>query len=878
MLAEKKRLKENKKRDQYWKHWGPYLPERQWGTVREDYSEDGAAWNYFTYEDAMSRAYRWGEDGIAGLSDTHQRLCLAFAFWNEQDPFLKERIFGLANLEGNHGEDVKEYYYFLDNMPTHSYMKYLYKYPQSEYPYEAIRKANAGRSQKEPEYELIDTGIFDHNRYFDIFIEYAKDSPSDIYVRLTICNRGNEEQVLHILPTLWSRNTWFADPEKEKPLLEEAEGKIKAFHPTLGTYYLYGDEPEEILFTENETNDQKIMGAPKRTGYAKDGFNDYLIQQDKSAVNPERKGTKAAFHYKLSIPPGEERLIHLRLTTEGDEKKPLSNASKVFKNRFREAEEFYGELFPLESGDDRRQIGRQALSGMLWNKMHYNLIVPDWLKGDPNFRPPLPPHDSCTARNSEWLHLYSDDVFSVPDTWEFPQFFSWDSAFHAIPLAMVDPDFAKRQLYILAQEWYMHPNGQLAAYEWNFYDVNPPVHAWATWRVYKIEQKRMGEADRFFLERVFQKLLLNFTWWVNRKDAGGRNVFQGGFLGLDNISVFNRSEHLPAGGTLYQSDATSWMAMFCLNMLTISIELAKEDRTYEDMANKFYNHFLLIADAINYSGNRSHPLWNEEDGFYYDVLRLPDGKEVPIKVHSLVGLMPLLAVMTIDPEVLEALPIFKNKMDWFINHRSDLCDKVACMVTPGQNDRRILAILDQDKLKKLLKVMLDEEEFLSPYGIRSVSKCHEEKPFSLEIEGHDYCVDYEPGESTSRLFGGNSNWRGPIWFPINVLIIESLQKFHHYHGDDFKVECPTGSGNMMNLWEVAGEISNRLVRIFEKDESGVRAVFGDRDKFKSDPHFQDYILFHEYFHGNTGQGLGANHQMGWTGFVAKLIKQLAEFQ
>ena len=557
MLAEKKRLKENKKRSLYWKHWGPYLPERQWGTVREDYSEDGSAWNYFTYEDALSRAYRWGEDGIAGISDTHQRLCFAFSFWNEHDPIIKERIFGLANLEGNHGEDVKEYYYFLDNTPTHSYMKYLYKYPHSAYPYEEMRQTNAKRSQEEPEYELIDTGIFNHDRYFDLFIEYAKDDPTDMYIRLTICNRGNEEKAIHILPTLWARNTWFADSKGEKPLLEEEEGKIKATHPDLGTYYLYGEKPDEFLFTENETNDQKIMGESKRSGFAKDGINDYLVMEDKGAVNPERKGTKGAYHYKLVIPPKEEKQIYFRLTTKGGEKKPLADSPKVFKTRVREADEFYREIYPPQIGEDRCKIGRQALAGMLWNKMYYNYIIPDWLKGDESFRPPLPSRSKETSRNSEWLHLYSDDVFSVPDTWEFPQFFSWDSAFHAIPLAMVDPDFAKRQLYILSQEWYMHPNGQLPAYEWNFYDVNPPVHAWATWRVYKIEQKRTGEKDRLFLERVFQKLLLNFTWWVNRKDEGGKNVFQGGFLGLDNISVFNRSEHLPKGGTRYQSDATS---------------------------------------------------------------------------------------------------------------------------------------------------------------------------------------------------------------------------------------------------------------------------------------------------------------------------------
>lgn len=868
MLAEKKRLKENKKRTEYWKHWGPYLSERQWGTVREDYSEDENTWGYFTYENALSRAYRWGEDGIAGISDTHQRLCFALSFWNEQDPFIKERIFGLTNPEGNHGEDVKEYYYYLDNTPTHSYMKYLYKYPQAEFPYEGIRKANQGRTQKEPEYELIDTGIFDHNRYFDIFVEYAKKTPEDIYVRVTMHNRGNEEKKLHVLPTFWARNVWFKEGV-QKPLIKEVDGHIEANHSEMGKWSLYGDAPQALLFTENETKGKDT--------YAKDGISNYVVNQMQGAVNPSKEGTKAAFHYILSIPPGEKKELVMRLTSEEDLKNPLADVHKVFKARMKEADEFYAELLPEHLGEERRMIARQALAGMLWNKMYYNLIIPEWLNGDPDFYPPLPPHNPKTARNNEWLHLYCDDVISAADKWEFNMFFSWDTAFHSIPLAMVDPEYAKHHLNLLTQEWYMHPNGMLPAYEWNFYDVNPPVHAWATWRVFKIEKKRTGEEDRFFLERVFQKLLINFTWWVNRKDNAGKNIFQGGFLGLDNISVFNRSADLPQGAMLYQSDATSWMAMFCLNMLTIAFELAKEDPTYEDMANKFYNHFLLISEAINFSEERSHPLWNEEDGFYYDVLTVADGTEMPLKVRSLVGLMPLLAVTTIEPETLEKLTNFKNKMDWFLEHRHDLCEKVACMRTLGQQDRRILAIVSKDKLVKLLKLMLDEKEFLSPYGIRSISKCHAEHPFMLKLDGKEYCVDYEPAESVSRLFGGNSNWRGPIWFPINMLLIESLQKFHHYYGDEFKVECPTGSGQMKTLWEVAAELSSRLVKIFEKDEEGHRAVFGERSKFQTDPHFQDYLLFHEYFHGCSGQGLGANHQMGWTGCVAKLIKQLGDY-
>ena len=865
MSAEKKRLKANTKRTEYWKHWGPYLSERQWGTVREDYSTDGETWKFFSYEMARSRAYRWGEDGIAGISDTRQRLCFAWTFWNEKDPWIKERLFGLSNPEGNHGEDVKELYYYLDNTPTHSYMKYLYKYPQAEFPYEEIRKVNASRSQKDPEYELIDTGIFDHNRYFDIFVEYAKKSPEDICIRITVHNRGNEEKSLHLMPTFWARNLWFKEGV-EKPIFRGCHNRIEVEHQELGKWILYGDDPDALLFTENESK-----GKEK---YAKDGINEYLVEQKQEAVNPENEGSKAAFHYLLQIPAGEERELVMRLTTDSELKSPLGDISKVFKTRKKEADEFYDELFPKSMDEDRNMIARQALSGMLWNKMYYNLIISDWLKGDPHFYPPLLPHNPLTARNKEWLHLHCDDIISAADKWEFNMFFSWDTAFHAIPLAMVDPDYAKHHLHLLTQEWYMHPNGMLPACEWNFHDVNPPVHAWAAWRVFKIEQKRMGETDRFFLERIFQKLLLNFTWWVNRKDSLGKNIFQGGFLGLDNISVFNRSEDLPIGATLYQSDATSWMGMFCLNMLTISFELAKENSAYEDLSNKFYHHFLLIVEAINFNRDYSSPLWDEEDGFYYDILKMPDGSETPLKVRSLVGLMPLLAVTTIEPEVLERCTLFKKKMDWFLDHRKDLCQKAACMRTLGQNNRRILALVDKEKLVKLLKVMLDEEEFLSPYGIRSLSKYHAAHPFSLKIDGKSYSVGYEPAESQSRLFGGNSNWRGPIWFPINILLIESLQKFHHYYGETLKVECPTGSGQMRTLEEVAEEISKRLVKVFEKDEKGSRPVFGNRSKFQSDPHFRDHILFYEYFHGSSGQGLGASHQTGWTGCVAKLIKQL----
>lgn len=867
MNIEKKRILENRRRVKYWKHWGPFLAERQWGTVREDYSSDGSAWSYFTYENAMERAYRWGEDGIAGISDSRSRLCFALSFWNGEDSLIKERLFGLTNPEGNHGEDVKEYYFYLDNTPTHSYMKYLYKYPQGAFPYEQLRSVNAKRSQEEGEYELIDTGIFDHNRYYDIFIEYGKKSPDDIAMRITIENRGNEEKTLHVLPTFWARNEWFKEGTTKPEFSMHHEGCITVVHQKLGTWFLHGENPKELLFTENET---KGSGP-----FAKDGLNEYLVHGKKEGVNPAKKGSKSAFHYEVRIPPYGKQEISLRLSKDKEES--LKRVPKILAARKKEADTFYIEIIPSSLSEDHKNIARQAYAGLLWNKMYYNLIIPEWLAGDQNFHPPLPPHDPIAARNTDWLHLYCDDIVSTPDKWEFNMFFSWDTAFHALPLAAVDADYAKHHLTLLTQEWYMHPNGMLPAYEWNFDDVNPPVHAWAVWRVFKIDEKLNKTSDRIFLEKNFQKLLLHFTWWVNRKDSFGKNIFQGGFLGLDNISVFNRSAKFPPGRELYQSDATSWMGMFTLNMLTITFELAQHDRAYENIANKFYNHFLFIADAINYSARHSESLWSEEDGFYYDLLKTADGASRPLKVRSLVGLMPLLAVTTIEPEVLENLTVFKRKMDWFLKNRVDLCEKIACMRTIGVEGRRILSIVTKERLIKLLKLMLDENEFLSPYGIRSISKYHQDHPFELQLDGKTFSVDYEPGESKSRLFGGNSNWRGPVWFPINLLLIESLQKYHHYYGDDLKVEFPTGSGHYKNLWDVAAELSKRLVSIFETNEKGERPVFGNRPKFQTDPHFKDYILFHEYFHGCSGMGLGASHQMGWTATVAKLIKQLGEF-
>ncbi len=884
MTQEEKRLTADRKREAYWRRWGPYLSERQWGTVREDYSADGAAWDYFTHEQARSRAYRWGEDGIAGLCDNHQRLCFAIALWNGQDPILKERLFGLTGSEGNHGEDVKEYYFYLDNTPSHAYMKALYKYPQRAFPYEQLVGENQRRSRQDLEFELLDTGVFEANRYFDVFVEYAKQTSEDILIQITAVNRGPEAHSLHLLPTLWFRNTWSWNCS-QKPWLKVSQSSqdfsvIQATHPSLGDRWLYCNDAPELLFTENETNCERVFGRPNSSPYVKDGINDYLVQAQPAAVNPEQTGTKASVHYLFELGAGETKTIQLRLCDRPDLAAPFgTDFAATFQQRLRQADEFYQRITPFSLPEDQRNVQRQAFAGLLWSKQFYHFVIEDWLKGDGTTLP-----ERQQGRNHDWVHLFNDDVISMPDKWEYPWFAAWDLAFHTLPLAMIDPDFAKQQLNVLTREWYMHPNGQLPAYEWDFGDVNPPVHAWATWRVYKLEQKMYGRADRAFLERVFQKLLLNFTWWVNRKDRNGKNVFQGGFLGLDNIGVFDRNSPLQNGGELDQSDGTSWMGMYCLNMLAIALELAKTNPSYEDIASKFFEHFLYIADAMNHIGTSATELWDETDGFFYDMLHLPDDHHLRLKVRSIVGLIPLFAVEPLEPETLELLPNFKRRMEWFIRNRPTLKYNVACMETEGVGARRLLALCfatplasgAPNKLRRILAKLLDEDEFLSPYGIRALSKFHASHPYIVDLDGQQHRVDYEPAESSSAMFGGNSNWRGPIWFPMNYLLIESLQKFHYYLGDDFKVECPTGSGQMLTLREVATELSRRLMRIFLQDESGQRPVYGGTDKFQTNPDWRDLILFYEYFHGDNGAGVGASHQTGWTGLVAKLIQQCGE--
>jgi hypothetical protein len=881
MTQEEKRLQEAIAHQAHWRRWGPYLSDRAWGTVREDYSANGEAWDYFTHDQARSKAYRWGEDGIFGISDNHQRLCLAIALWNGEDPILKERFFGLTGSEGNHGEDVKEYYFYLDNTPTHSYMKALYKYPHQAFPYARLVEENKRRNRREPEFELLDTGVFDDNRYFDVLVEYAKNTAEDILIQIKVINRSTETKTLHLLPTLWFRNTWSWNGETDKPVLQAIATSddfqaIAASHPTLGKRWLYCQGETELLFTENETNYERLFGSPNTSAYVKDGINDYIVQGKKDAVNRERIGTKAAAYYLLNLGAGEAKTIQLRLCDSPLAEPFGKEFAVIFVARQQEADEFYQRITPFPLDEDMRNVQRQAFAGMLWSKQFYHYIVEDWLKGDRHT--PTPPPERKKGRNREWFHLHNEDILSMPDKWEYPWFAAWDLAFHAIPLAMVDPDFAKYQLDVLTREWYMHPNGQIPAYEWAFGDVNPPVHAWATWRVYKIEQKMYGRSDRQFLERVFQKLMLNFTWWVNRKDVEGNNVFQGGFLGLDNIGVFDRSATLPTGGHIDQSDGTSWMGMYCLNLLAIALELAKTNPVYEDIATKFFEHFLYIADAMNHIGEEEVSLWNEEDGFYYDVLHLPHNEQIAMKVRSMVGLIPLFAVETIEPETLKLLPNFKKRLEWFINNRPDLKQNVACMETKGIGARRLLAIVSRDKLRRILQKMLDESEFFGDYGIRAVSRYHADRPYIFDVNGSHFCVDYEPAESSSGLFGGNSNWRGPVWFPVNYLLIESLQKFHYYLGDDFKVECPTGSGNWMTLWEVASEISQRLSRIFLRNSSGQRPVYGGTQKFQTDSHWRDLILFYEYFHGDNGAGIGASHQTGWTGLVAKLIQQFGEYE
>ncbi|MBL9189639.1 MAG: hypothetical protein JNK23_19315 [Opitutaceae bacterium] len=868
-----------------WRRWGPYLAERQWGTVREDYSPGGDAWDYFPHDHARSRAYRWGEDGLAGFSDNRARLCLGLALWNGRDPILKERLFGLTNSEGNHGEDPKELYYYLDATPTHSYLRMLYKYPQRAFPYAQLIAENRRRGKEQPEFELLDTGIFDDDRYFDIVVEYAKAGPEDILLKITAHNRGPEAAELHVLPQLWFRNTWsWRDGTPRPGLSAHGPRAVSVRHPELGDRTLECDGDPALLFCDNDTNLRRHGGAKDAPGFFKDGINDAVVHGRRDAVNPAQTGTKVAVHHRLAVPPGGSASVRVRLRVAASASEPKSPAPKlapafadfdaVFAARQTEADEFYAHLQRDLHDPDARLVQRQAFAGMIWSKQYYYYDVPEWLAGDP--AQPPPPRERRHGRNSDWLHLNNGDIISMPDTWEYPWYAAWDLAFHCLPLALVDSHFAKQQLVLLTREWYMHPNGQLPAYEWNFGDVNPPVHAWATWRVFQMDRKQHGgHGDLAFLERVFHKLMLNFTWWVNRKDAQGRNIFQGGFLGLDNIGVFDRSKPLPTGGHINQADGTSWMAMYSLNLLRIALELARHNPVYEDIATKFFEHFLHIAEAMNNIADEGLGLWCEEDEFYYDVLNLPHGESRALRIRSMVGLIPLFAVETLEPAMLDALPDFKRRLEWTLANRPALAQLVSRWQDPGAGERRLLSLLRGHRMKCLLKRMLDETEFLAPYGVRALSRAHLEKPYVF-VEGDvRLTVRYEPGESNSYLFGGNSNWRGPIWMPVNFLLIESLQKFHHYYGDDFKVECPTGSGTYLTLEEIAAEIARRLAALFLKDSDGERPAMQSHPKLARDPHFRDHVLFAEYFHGDTGRGLGATHQTGWTGLIAKLLQPRA---
>ena len=905
--TEDHRLEEAHLRKKHWKRWGPYLSERQWGTVREDYSPDGTAWEFFPHDHARLRTYRWGEDGIGGISDRHQMMCFALALWNGRDAILKERLFGLTGNQGNHGEDVKECYFYLDSTPTHSYMRMLYKYPQTAFPYEALVEENRRRWRSLPEFELLDTGVFSENRYFDLFVEYAKADVEDMLIRITAVNRGPEAAALHILPQFWFRNTWSWGKDLRRPVARKAtcvpgSNCTELQHWQYGKRWLLCAGQPELLFTENETNNERLFGLKNRSPYVKDAFHEYVIRGNKAAINPEQMGTKMAAYYQLQLDPGQSATLKLRLTDleplgamdigagtvggfvspgtqERAEGVPGTNDfaagfDGVFAARQKETEEFYAAKIPKELSADAKTVMRQAFSGMLWSKQFYHYDVCTWLEGDP--AGPRPPESRWHGRNKDWTHLYNDDVISMPDKWEYPWYAAWDLAFHCVPLALIDPDFAKDQLVLLLREWFMHPNGQLPAYEWSFGDVNPPVHAWAAWRVYKIERRMRGVADRGFLEKVFHKLLLNFTWWVNRKDPDGANIFQGGFLGLDNIGVFDRSAPLPTGGHLEQSDATSWMGMYCLNMLAIALELAKEDPAYEDVASKFFEHFVYIARAMNDFGAGGQSLWDDADGFFYDVLKLPNGEEHFLKIRSMVGLIPLFAVETLEPEIVDRLPGFKRRMQWFIDNHPDVPEHIEMTQRSARGVRRLLSLVNRKQLKRVLCRMLDETEFLSPYGVRALSRFHKDQPYEVHVNGNTNRVDYEPAESSTGLFGGNSNWRGPIWFPVNYLLVESLQKYHHYYGEDFKVECPTHSASESDLWQVAAEISRRLIHIFLRDSNGRRPVSGGTELFQSDPHWRDFILFYEFFHGDNGAGIGASHQTGWTGLVAKLIEQSGE--
>jgi len=866
MTQEQIRLAETNAQTALWKKFGPYLTERQWGTVREDYSAEGNAWDYITHDMARSKAYRWGEEGIAGISDDRQLLCFGLALWNGQDEILKERLFGLTNGQGNHGEDVKELYYYLDSTPTHSYMRMLYKYPQRAFPYQKLVKENARRSRQDPEFELLDTGIFAKGRYFDVFIEYAKASPDDVLVQITVHNRGPKKAKVQVLPQLWFRNTWSWDHDTTRPTLREtAPGTVLAEHPELSPYYLYCDQAPRLLFCENDTNGARLYNLPADGLHFKDGINDYVVLGNEDAINAEQEGTKVAAQYTLNIRPGQSTTVRLRLC-HGEQEAPFMDFDHIFAARRAEADEFYDCIQENVTDPDARNIQRQAFAGMLWSKQFYYYDVAKWLDVL------TPPPERHNGRNRHWRHLHNEDIISMPDKWEYPWYAAWDLAFHCIPLAMVDADFAKSQLRLLCRDWYMHPNGQLPAYEWNLSDVNPPVHAWATWRVYKMDKKlRQGQGDTVFLEAVFHKLALNFTWWVNRKDKSERNIFEGGFLGLDNIGVFDRSAPLPTGGFIEQSDGTSWMAMFALNMMRMALELAQTNPVYQEIAGKFFEHFLYIADAMTRGGDGLFNLWDEEDGFYYDVLHTPDEERTMLKVRSIVGLIPLFAVEILEDDLLNALPEFTARARWVLDKRPHLAELVSRWERPGQGARHLLGLLRRPRLKQLLTRMLDETEFLSEYGIRSMSRHHLEHPYVYSTEDNDFEVGYVPGEAESGMFGGNSNWRGPIWFPINYLIIESLQRFHYYYGNKFKVEYPTGSGHYLNLQEVANALAGRLNKLLLRDENGRRPAFGDNELLQNDPHFRDNLLFHEYFHGDTGYGLGANHQTGWTGLIVRLL-------
>jgi len=886
VTAEHIRLEEARDQKVPWKKWGPYLSERQWGTVREDYSEDGDAWNYFTHDQARSRAYRWGEDGLAGISDDQQRLCFALTLWNGRDPILKERLFGLSNGEGNHGEDVKEYYFYLDSTPTHSYMKYLYKYPQS-YPYSDLVETNRRRSRRDLEYELLDTGVFDHDRYFDVFVEYAKASPEDILIQITVCNRGPEPAALHVLPTLWFRRLWTSPYTDSRPVLRQVDlgdavGVIGVSHPDLGERFLVCEGGATLLFTENETNSERLFHRSNLTPYVKDGIGSYLVHGRRDTVNPEKKGTKASAHYALSVGAGESRTLRLRLSDVAPAGPALGREARdallgsgfdaVMNARRQEADEFYSSVIPATLDADAANVMRQALAGMLWSKQFYYYDVDRWL-GE-HGADPYKPKRRAAPRNDHWHHMYNAHILSMPDKWEYPWYAAWDLAFHVLALTLVDDDFGKQQLDLMLGENYLHPSGQIPAYEWNFGDVNPPVHAWATIFTYRLEKMRRGQGDLDWLERSFHKLLLNFTWWVNRKDRSGKNAFEGGFLGLDNIGVFDRSAPLPTGGYLEQADGTAWMALFCMNMTEIAVELALHRPAYAQMCLKFVEHFLWIAAAMMHAGEDTG-MWDEEDGFFYDVLRLPDGCSERLKVRSMVGLLPLCAVTAFEGELQRKYPEVGHRLRKFLEARPELTASIHDPVKLGCAGRRLASVLNETRLRRVLAKMLDEKEFLSPYGIRSLSRYHAEHPYVFSAGGREYRVSYLPAESDTGMFGGNSNWRGPIWMPVNGLIIRALLQYYSYYGDDFTIECPTGSGRNMTLYQVAEEIARRLASIFLRDDQGRRPLYGATRKFQEDPHWRDYLLFYEYFHGDNGAGLGASHQTGWTGIIARLMDLFA---